>query len=496
MANTINETQRLVKRLILNNLGAKDSEYLTPMLSGSHGLGKTAIVKQAAKELGAVSEVLEASMLSEGEICGLPIATKNPEDDTAEVQFAAHPVVKAIKRAEKYVYEKARKEGFFNHTLYLDEKGRTHQIFKEKDEKGKEIERDVTIDNETDFERAIRGKENSFKFGENLDFHTKLALITSGEIQLFVILIDELNRTDIQTMKELMNILLTHVVNGYKLPWWVQFVSAVNPCGQNSTYAVNELDDAQLDRFIKIPVTADINEWVDFGIASGMNRDLLLAVSSAEEIFFMKNDTSHQDQVKATPSPRSWSMIGTFMSLMETINETKFFAGEERKKLKEDFNEIVMCKVGPQAGRTFLSNLENKVNLVKPADIFTGKEDEIDPVVFKKLKTQKTIQNKVVADSVVNWLTDHWHEFSRYKKDNDMKVRVKYTNFVKQVRQYVLEGLDDATRYVFLKKIRNGNIKIKTGQMLMSELLEICAKEIAQILQSFGDEKNIVINDN
>ena len=65
-----------------------------------------------------------------------------------------------------------------------------------------------------------------------------------------IIFIDEINRTENTVYKELMNILLTRSVNGYQFPWWVLFVGAMNPSTQNSVYATNEMDPAQLDRFL------------------------------------------------------------------------------------------------------------------------------------------------------------------------------------------------------------------------------------------------------
>ena len=69
MAN-ITEAKRISKRIILTNLLTNDySIALTPLLSGKHGIGKSQIAKQIAKELNGVSITIEGGTLKEGESC-------------------------------------------------------------------------------------------------------------------------------------------------------------------------------------------------------------------------------------------------------------------------------------------------------------------------------------------------------------------------------------------------------------------------------------------
>ena len=79
----------------------------------------------------------------------------------------------------------------------------------------------------------------------------------------------------ILSTKELMNILLTRSVNGYQFPWWVFFVGAMNPSTLNSVYATNEMDPAQLDRFIKIKVGDNTNEWLKYGKTANISPSIL-----------------------------------------------------------------------------------------------------------------------------------------------------------------------------------------------------------------------------
>ena len=77
---SINEAKRLIKRAILSNIVSdKPNLAITPLISGKHGIGKSAMIKSIAKELGGVCITIEGGTLKEGEITGLPYQYKNDD---------------------------------------------------------------------------------------------------------------------------------------------------------------------------------------------------------------------------------------------------------------------------------------------------------------------------------------------------------------------------------------------------------------------------------
>ena len=59
---SINEAKRLVKRAILANLVTeKKNLAITPLVSGKHGIGKSAMIKSIAEELGGVCITVRAA---------------------------------------------------------------------------------------------------------------------------------------------------------------------------------------------------------------------------------------------------------------------------------------------------------------------------------------------------------------------------------------------------------------------------------------------------
>ena len=491
MANSINEVARLVKRTILTNLANNGCENLTPLVSGQQGIGKSQICKAIAKQLGGHCVVIEASMLSEGDAVGLPIVHKN-DDGSREVSFVKHKAFAAVARLEKAIYEKAQKEGFLNGTIKIDEEGDTVQLINNKKDKDDEYKAEsgkfVKIGKRDNSKKILDGEENMYKFGEDLSFETKLELLEKKEIQPVIVFIDELNRTDNQTMKELMNIILNKTVNGYELPWWAFIVSAINPCSQNSIYATNEMDPAQLDRFIKFNVVAKTDDWVDHCLERGLNSDLIQAVTVNGDILCSR-DKNLMDETEMTPSPRSWTMIGNFMDYMYKINNSVFFTPEERNLLNEDFREIVIAKVGQTAGRTMLVNLEQKKNMIKPADIFTLETAGLSESAKKILSEQKPIQMKITMDSVVKYLCENIHDIEKFKSDNDIKVRVKHSNFVSQLKEYI-SMLDAATKTLFLRKLTT--VKTSKNQMLLMTIANYISKDMLAMLQNFLSDKKEV----
>ena len=64
---TINNSSRLVKRVILSNILAnKPGLAITPLWSGAHGIGKSQILKAVATAMGGYCFTVECGSLKEG----------------------------------------------------------------------------------------------------------------------------------------------------------------------------------------------------------------------------------------------------------------------------------------------------------------------------------------------------------------------------------------------------------------------------------------------
>ena len=177
---SINEAKRLVKRALLANIVSdKPNLAITPLVSGKHGIGKSAMIKSIADDLGGVCITVEGGTLKEGEITGLPYQYKD-EDGKIKFRFLPYYAVERIQNEEKRLFEAAGR--------VLDES------------------------------TALTGDENRYAMND-LTPVERVDAIRTGEVHPVIIFIDEINRTENTVYKELMNILC---ILSSKNPWFCQ----------------------------------------------------------------------------------------------------------------------------------------------------------------------------------------------------------------------------------------------------------------------------------
>lgn len=504
---TLQTGARSTKRVVLSSMISKKG--LTVLLVGKHGIGKSDISAKVAADLNAAYLIVEGGGLKEGEFLGHPfimnikemknslefkkfyedfineksnveyvfrlieklkstaksidttltqeevdhytdlIGTTTVEsfvkdmlsrtnEEMKEVAFVKYYLIKMVERYEKYYFEIAKTKGFLNGEvkLEIDAEGNYYLV-----EFGNRTLVKSALDAEVD-------TQNKFEFGKDFTQATKLKLIESGEVKPVILFIDELNRTDSITMKELMNVVLTKAVNGYELPWWCSIFSAINPCSQNSVYATNEMDPAQLDRFLKIKVESNLEEWVNYALDKGLNSDCIEAIAMSEDLFDYK-DSSLDDQSEMHPSPRSWEMVAHIYDTLELINKTKFFTPEERKYAQDDLRILVRGKVGETAGRTFLENISRKENNIKPQEILTMDADKVPAAVMKKFLGQRRLTQLIIANNVFTYINSNLEKLNKLKNGKTPEDKTKYANFGKQLNEFVT-SLDTATQVTVL----------------------------------------------
>ena len=102
---SVNEAKRLIKRTLLANISSdKPNLAITPLVSGKHGIGKSAMIKSIADDLGGVCITVEGGTLKEGEITGLPYQYKD-ENGKIKFRFLPYYAVDRIQNEEKRIFE-------------------------------------------------------------------------------------------------------------------------------------------------------------------------------------------------------------------------------------------------------------------------------------------------------------------------------------------------------------------------------------------------------
>lgn len=427
---SIKDAIRMCKRIMLTNLLTNDySIAVTPLLSGKHGIGKSQVAKNIAKELNGTAMVIEGGTLKEGEITGIPYQYKNENGDI-EFRFLPYYIVQRIQKAEQFLYQ-------------ADEKVESLDVI-------------------------LGGEENKYSVAD-LSFEQKVKLIKTGQVKPVILFFDEINRTDISVFRELMNFILTRTINGYRLPWWVFIIAAMNPSTQTSMYATNEMDPAQLDRFIKIKVHEDANEWATFAVENHFERSLLDFISTTPGALSIQDKLLEDDEMP-TPSPRGWHMVDLILKGYDKLD--KFFSAEELRQKEKDIRAIISAKVGGEASAMFYSSLSDPARLVLADEIFCDKTDNISQEVRFRIKQQSTAKNAITSKSIITFLKDY---AERIRYDDAEKQRI-------QKKLVIYIGLlDMSSTLMFSQSLVNTETPV--GTALYDYFYEVFDDDLLELLQ-------------
>lgn len=426
---SINEAKRLVKRALLANLATDKRDLaITPLVSGRHGIGKSQMVKSIAQELGGVCITIEGGTLKEGEITGLPYQYKD-ENGQIRFRFLPYYAVERIQAEEKRLFELS----------------------------GKAAAREM-----------LSGDENRYAMND-LTPQEKINALLSGKVRPVILFIDEINRTENSVYKELMNILLTRSVNGYEFPWWVFFVGAMNPSTQNSVYATNEMDPAQLDRFIKIKVGDNTKEWLAYGKTAGIDPRILSFIKDNPKCL-SSQAKDLDDEEKPEPSPRGWDMVDTLLSSEELLRP--FFTDKENdpKTVEKDMKNLVSAKLGASVATMFFASIVSKARALMPEEIFADDANLTNTApVIEKLSAAKKVQT-------CNLMLD-------YLKENIEFIMLSKDQFaiIKQQLSKLVQLLDASTRLLFAQNLTAA--MTDDGNSLIEMLFDVFEKDLIDMLE-------------
>lgn len=426
---SINEAKRLIKRALLANIvSEKPNLAITPLVSGKHGIGKSAMIKSIAQDLGGVCITVEGGTLKEGEITGLPYQYKD-ENGQTKFRFLPYYAIERIQNEEKRIFV----------------------------ESGRALTENT----------ALIGDENRYAIND-LTPEERVKAIKEGAVHPVIIFIDEINRTENSVYKELMNILLTRSVNGYEFPWWVLFVGAMNPSTQNSIYATNEMDPAQLDRFIKIKVGDNSSEWLKYGKTTGMSPAILSFIKDNPKC--LSSDSKDlNDEEKPTPSPRGWDMVDTLLKSEPMLRD--FFTDKENdpKVVEKDMKNLVTAKLGASVATMFFASLVSQSRALLPEEIFAD-DDKLsqNKKTLESLSAAKKVQT---CDLMLSFLKENI-EFMMLDKKNFEKVKAQLTVLVKT--------LDSSSRLLFAQNI--AATTTDDGNSMIELLFDVFESDLIEML--------------
>lgn len=401
MAIDIQDAKRIVKRILLSNLIADKSIYLTPLLSGPHGIGKSTVIHEIAKELHGVAITVDGGQLKEGEITGLPYQYSD-KDGNVSFRFLPHYSVKRIQEREKKIYLKSHPD-------------RDSHLFQ---------------DIHNPYAR------------NNLSADEKIKKILSGEIQPVIFFLDEINRTERGVYKELRNLLLNRSINGYVFPWWVFFVGARNPSTSSSYYQTIDRDPAQLDRFIKIDVKTNSSSFLNYGQEHNLSPVLLEYIKDNKKNLTSSDDKG-EEEVLPSPSPRGYDRLDTIRKSFSKL--TPFFSDKEKdiRKINKDFEVICKAKLGKDVGEDFFQYYRNHCFDVS-ADDFLSDDNDLTRTL-ELIKLNDVVKRKELSKELINY---------RKNQPNSIGQNWKWLSEFENKLSLLLKQLDKPGQIEFARSFR------------------------------------------
>lgn len=310
---------------------ACDATGTVPLIEGKHGIGKSQITMQYARNNNMHCEQLILSLMDTADLMGLPTIEK--VGGSTSTVWAAPDWYQRIVNAAWPVTMKA-KDLKFNDNKFKD--------FCNENFTSENIGRD-------ELNEAYCRYSNI----SNDAMHLLLqSAVEYAHARRSVLFLDEFNRAPSDILNASLQLILDKRLHSHVLPvvngQSTLVVSAINPDGED--YTVSGLDPALLDRFLKLEVEVDKNEWLTYARSKGINaivRDFI--TEYPDRLYFEPAEGT-------TATPRSWEKVGKFMDIVDTIDKAHLFP-------------LVKGLVGSEVGSQFIRFYTEYSKSIKFSDI-------------------------------------------------------------------------------------------------------------------------------
>lgn len=182
-----------------------------------------------------------------------------------------------------------------------------------------------------------------------------------------LLVLEEINRVPTDTISVLYPLLLERKINGHSLaPGWKIGVT-MNPDTLN--YAVNSLDDAMLDRFISVEVTANLEDYIIYSLQNGPCDDVLAYLTACPDMLLRIKKAADSTATAKSPTPRGWTRVQQLLnscSLPEPLMQ-----------------ELISGILGPETAASFLGYLKNREYAIPSAETLLTNYEAMRPQIAK-----------------------------------------------------------------------------------------------------------------
>ncbi len=204
-----------------------------------------------------------------------------------------------------------------------------------------------------------------------------------------ILVLEEINRVPSDTVSVLYPLLLEKKINGHALaPGWTIGVT-MNPDTMN--YLVNSLDDAMLDRFVSIEVTADIEDYIDYSLKNDPNDEVLAFLQACPDMLLIVKKAADSTALSKYPTPRGWTKV------QELLNHCSL----DEKLMRE----LIAGIVGNQAAASFYGFLRNKDISIPPVKLLLSDYTAVRKSILALIENKHIEILNYIIKKLINELT-------------------------------------------------------------------------------------------
>lgn len=203
-----------------------------------------------------------------------------------------------------------------------------------------------------------------------------------------ILVLEEINRVPSDTTSVLYPLLLERKINGHSLaPGWKIGVT-MNPDTLN--YSVNSLDDAMLDRFVAIEITANLEDYVDYSLLNQPNDDVLAFLQACPDMLLLVRKTADSTATSKCPTPRGWTKV------QELMNNCKL-----TDKL---LMELIAGILGPETTSSFFGFMKNRDFKIPSTEKLLNNFEEVKPAIAEIIgKHRLDVMNLVIKKAILTF---------------------------------------------------------------------------------------------
>ena len=195
-----------------------------------------------------------------------------------------------------------------------------------------------------------------------------------------VIILEELNRAEIQMMNGGFQVVGARELNGQVLHPETRVISCINP---PSHYQVQEMDKALLDRFVIFWLKHDSDDWLEW--ARGRLDDAIVDFIKDQPVW-LHHDVAKTTDLEVAPTPRSWEKLD--MALAHAGIPASECMGRAAPDLLPLYANGL---VGRGAANAFLKWLRDRAAFLKVEDVLDNWQKPEVRALAKRLRHEEIL---------------------------------------------------------------------------------------------------------